>query len=542
MAERTMSRRGFLKAAGLFGAATLLDACTPQAAGTPPASGLSPLPSATEAQQFLATLTPTQRAVLTQALTGTPAPVDTAAPATGTSASAEAAQATVPAANKPETPTATPVPTIAKERFTHGYAEMTPPSQELIEQGKKTGVICNPEDIGQLTFDVRDNLRRKGEKIVFARDPKTKEIILATRVNPETHEMEWHVAGLRDMADAVGMIMGTNLYTPGGDLMKNVETQNRINELVVQEYNKAIVIDVGWGTWVEKHQEGQFDFSAPDATIKLALDKGMMVEGDDLVYGSSNYAYSFMGKIEDTLRKQGLNDQQIKDRVWGIVKNHVQTVVSHYKGVVKVWSAVNEYRGPELEHPDIYSRISLGDDDGFLAMVFGTAKEADPSAILMYNDTDINTPSDFGYKLAYKHVQKLKQKGLIDAVGVQMTDINCANPPNPDVIKKTMQSWGLPVIVSSATFATGEVKGDKAQTQAKVAGSMFDASIQSGVCNDFSFWQGFAQQYNFHGADQQATIFDEEFKPKPAYFTFKNRLTQMVDQGVSMVGKGAELS
>ena len=98
-------------------------------------------------------------------------------------------------------------------RFTKRFIEIAFPTQDLIEQGLKTGVIRQTIDINKLTFDVHENLNKPNQLIVFGRNPKTQEIILATRVNPATGEMVWHVAGLRDLADVVGMTMGTNLYS-----------------------------------------------------------------------------------------------------------------------------------------------------------------------------------------------------------------------------------------------------------------------------------------------------------------------------------------
>jgi endo-1,4-beta-xylanase len=296
------------------------------------------------------------------------------------------------------------------------------------------------------------------------------------------------------------------------------------------------VIEVGWGVWLEKSKEGIFNFSLADQAVDLALANGMTVEGDDLIYGGSDFDYSYMGQIEERLKAEGLNDQQIKERIEGIVRNHIQTIVTHYKGRITEWSVLNEWRGQNTEYPDFYSRVwnkAGSTDDDFVKMVFQTARESDPSARLFYNDNDINTPKQYGYPYAFSKVQMLRELGLIDAVGIQMTDIFVANPPDQDKIMTSMRSWGIPVIVSSATFQVQNMTGNEEEIwdrQADVAVQMLDACIRSGVCKDFRMWDGYGDKFAFQGPDARSTIFDVNMKPKPAYFAIKNYLTQMIDQ------------
>ena len=461
-------------------------------------------------------------------------PTRTAAPASTFTPIPTATSTTAPTPTITSTSTATPIPTIPKERFTKDFLDVALPSQELIAQGLKTGVIRQTIDVSKLTFDVHENLNKPGQQIVFGRNPETKEIILATRIDPETGEMVWHVAGLRDLADAVGMTMGTNLYSsswygPGNSIPSKSHLQ-QVNKLVIQEYNHAIVIEVGWMN-LEKDHEGEFDFSRPDEAVNLALKNGMTVEGDDLIFGRSNFLYSFMGNFETDMKNQGLNKDQIKARLESVVKNHIIQVMSHFKGRITEYSVLNEWRGvSESENPDFYSKL-YGNDDEFIKMVFETARQTDPAARLFYNDAFINTPKDWNYKYAFAHVQKLKNMDLIDAIGIQMTDILVSNPPKQSEIITTMQSWDLPVIVSSATFETQNVKGtdlEVQQKQAEVAVQMLDACVKSGVCKDFRFWDGYGDLFSFHGADARATIFDENMKPKLAYFAIKEYLSQMI--------------
>jgi len=437
--------------------------------------------------------------------------------------------------------TVTPVPTIPRERFTKGFLEVALPTQDLIEQGLTTGVIRQTINVDKLTFDVHDNLNKPSQQIVFGRSPETQEVVLATRVDPSTGEIIWHVAGLRDFADAVGITIGTNLYSDpkNGDGLFSQSDQRKINKLVVQEYNHAIIIELGWGVWLEKFKEGEFDFSLADDAVNLALANGMTVEGDDLVYGGSDFEYSYLGNIETKLKAEGLNDKQIKDRVEGIVKNHINTVMAHYKGKITEWSVLNEWRGQfVLENanpPDGFSRIwknGGGTDQEFVKMVFETARAADPTARLFYNDADNISRNWYGYKYNLALVQFLQQSNLIDAMGQQFTDMDLANHPTEAELIATMQSYNMPVIVTSATFNVKGAKGTEneiQQGQAEMAVMVLDSCLKSGVCRDFRMWEGFGDKFNFEGIEARSTIFDENMKPKLAYFAIREYLTQIID-------------
>ena len=231
------------------------------------------------------------------------------------------------------------------------------------------------------------------------------------------------------------------------------------------------------------------------------------------------------------MRNQGATNEQIKQRFETIVKNHIIQVVTHFKGKLQEYSVLNEWRGKNTGKPDRYSVI-FGNDDEFVKMVFETARNTDPNARLFYNDADMNTRGDYGYPYALQKIQMLADLGLIDAVGLQMTDIFVASPPNQSEIIATMQSWKLPLIVTSATFESQNVSGtdlEVQQKQAEVAVQMLDACVKSGVCKDFRFWDGYGDKFSFHGADTKATIFDENMKPKLAYFAIKDYLAQMID-------------
>jgi endo-1,4-beta-xylanase len=85
------------------------------------------------------------------------------------------------------------------------------------------------------------------------------------------------------------------------------------------------------------------------------------------------------------------------------VKKHIQTVVEHYKGKITSWDVVNEYlsQNGDSVRDCIFSR-RMGKD--YLAQCFQWAHEADPKAILIYNE--------YGMEWSEKKLQAMKSIAL----------------------------------------------------------------------------------------------------------------------------------
>jgi endo-1,4-beta-xylanase len=213
--------------------------------------------------------------------------------------------------------------------------------------------------------------------------------------------------------------------------------------------------------------------------------------------------------------------------------------VAHFKGRITEWSVLNEWRGQfVLENgntPDVFSRIwnkGKGTDEEFVKMVFETARAADPTARLFYNDNDNISRGYYGYKYNLALVRFLEQYDLIDAMGLQFTDMNVANHPSESELIATMQSYNMPIIVTSATFDTRGVGGTEEEIQQKQADTAVEvlaACLNSMVCRDFRMWDGAGDKFSFLGTEAKSSIFDMDMKPKLAYFAIREYLTQKID-------------
>lgn len=153
-------------------------------------------------------------------------------------------------------------------------------------------------------------------------------------------------------------------------------------------------------------QEGKFNFGPGDDLVKYAQKNKIKIHGHTLIWHSQTPQWVF----------QGENGQPAtRELVLKRMKNHIEGVMKHYKGKVDAWDVVNEAFNEDGTLRNSQWKRIVGDD--FIEKAFEFARAADPSAKLVYNDYNADTPSkrDGIAKLA----KELKKKGLIDAVGMQ---------------------------------------------------------------------------------------------------------------------------
>jgi endo-1,4-beta-xylanase len=160
-----------------------------------------------------------------------------------------------------------------------------------------------------------------------------------------------------------------------------------------------------------------------------------------------------------------------------------------------------------------------------VATAFQAAREADPSALLIFNDTDNHTLDGWTTPQTWRIVRHLKELGLVDGVGLEM-HLDGSTPPTKEAVITTMRSYGVPVVVTEFDVNMTHVGG--AQTDR----DMLEACLESGVCRSFTVW-GIGDKYSWLEAYQSlpnadATMYDDRLQPKPAYFAVYNVLLRYV--------------
>ena len=179
-----------------------------------------------------------------------------------------------------------------------------------------------------------------------------------------------------------------------------------VNQLVDKHFN-SIVAENCFKSEEIQPQEGKFHFDEADQVVNYAQQHGLQLIGHCLVWHSQAPEWFFKGPNGKPASRSLLVKR---------LRNHVRTVVTHFKGKVHGWDVVNE----AIEDDGSFRRSPFYTIIGpeFIDIAFDEAHKADPNAELYYNDYSMSKPGK--RDAVCKLVRHLKAKGLrIDAVGFQ---------------------------------------------------------------------------------------------------------------------------
>ncbi len=188
-------------------------------------------------------------------------------------------------------------------------------------------------------------------------------------------------------------------------------------------------------------KEGVYDFTLADQFVDKAKAAGMKVLGHCLIWHSQCapwFHFDKDGKL--------VSPEVLKKRI----REHIYTIVSHFKGRVDAWDVVNEaFEDDGTPRKSLFYQI-LGTD--YIPLAFRYAHEADPNAELYYNDFSMNKPTKVEGVAAF--FRPLIQQGLpVTAIGMQGHMILEDNVDNA-VIKQydhsisTIAALGVPTFFS----------------------------------------------------------------------------------------------
>jgi endo-1,4-beta-xylanase len=157
-------------------------------------------------------------------------------------------------------------------------------------------------------------------------------------------------------------------------------------------------------------EENRYYWQDADAIVDFAQKNGLKVRGHTLCWHNQTPRWLFTDASS--------GKQVSKDVLLARMKQHINDVMGRYKGKIYAWDVVNE-AVPDTS-TSLYRKSKFYEIIGeeYIEKAFQFAHEADPNAVLFYND--YNTESAAKREKIYQLLKKLKAKGVpVQGVGLQ---------------------------------------------------------------------------------------------------------------------------
>jgi len=331
-------------------------------------------------------------------------------------------------------------------------------------------------------------------------------------------------ASLREAAKYSGMLIGTAVRT--AQLSERAYATTLAREFNMLEPEDAL-------KWEVLRPDPQsFDFSQADQIVEFAQRHDMKVRGHALVWHRQNPGWLTTDKFTPSQLSR-------------LLETHIKTVVGRYRGKIFAWDVVNEAfdegkRTGQLRSTIWYDQPGIGfaqQPSAYLAQCFRWAHEADPQALLFYNEAEaeeINRKSDAVYAM----VHDLKRQGVpIDGVGFQM-HIDSNAPPDIASISANIARFsalGIQVHiteldVSLAVDSAGDATAEDLQLQDTIYRQIAGVCLSHPGCTAIQTW-GFTDKYSWIGSHSKKTRgaalpFDRNYQPKLAYGALRDSLAK----------------
>jgi endo-1,4-beta-xylanase len=293
--------------------------------------------------------------------------------------------------------------------------------------------------------------------------------------------------------------------------------------------------------WERIHpMPGKYDFAVADSIVKFALAHKMFVIGHVLVWHSQTPDWVFQDSLGNPLTRDALISR---------MKEHIFTVVGHFKGRVKGWDVLNEAFNEDGSLRKTKWLEIIGKD--YIRLAFEFANAADPGAELYYNDYNNELPVKRDGIIPI--IKELREKGVkIDGMGIQ--GHWHLDSPELSVIDESISKYaslGLKVMITEMEVnvlpTPPEVYGADVSQQARYLETLnpYPAGLPDSVSNRLAqrysdlfrvlmkhkeavtrvtFWgvhDGYSwkNDWPIKGRTNYPLLYDRNYKPKPAFYS-----------------------
>ena len=302
---------------------------------------------------------------------------------------------------------------------------------------------------------------------------------------------------------------------------QQVLIRQEFNSITAENDMKPVSVHPAEGVW---HWEGA------DSIANFCRQNGIKLRGHCLCWHSQFSDWMFTDKKGRPVKKEVFYQR---------LREHIHTVINRYKDVVYCWDVVNEAiadqafgRPGRPANPYRDSRLYQLCGDEFIAKAFEYAREADPNALLFYNDYNECDPAK--RDRIYNMVKKMKDAGVpIDGIGMQ-GHYNIYGPSEADIdaaITKYAQLVDhihvTELDVRTNTEQGGQLRFSRGERKPlapylqTLQNDQYNRLFRvfrkhKDVIDNVTFWN-LSDRDSWLGANNHPLPFDENYKPKRVY-------------------------
>src|SRR5688572_30548042 len=307
----------------------------------------------------------------------------------------------------------------------------------------------------------------------------------------------------------IGTAVNRSMVTGGAGFRRSAEQSAKDLVLVKEQFNQITAEnDMKWQLIHPREGKDGYEFGPADAFVNFGLSNKMTIVGHTLVWHSQTPNWVFAGTnpapvVTNAAPLAAVNTntpgtnrfgrgrfgpgfgryngpRASRDELLQRMREHIHTVVCRYKGKVKAWDVVNEAiadgPGTNVLRNSLWLEI-IGPD--FIARAFQYAHEADPDAILRYNDYGLENAAK-RRKLITLVKSLQEQKVPVHAIGSQAHLNVSTSFDTMDQTLAEIATLGLPVHITE--LDVNSAAGGQRGFGADIANN--GATTQGGLVSD----------------------------------------------------------
>lgn len=278
-------------------------------------------------------------------------------------------------------------------------------------------------------------------------------------------------------------------------------------------------------------EENRYFWKDADSIAVFAKRNNLKLRGHTLCWHNQTPRWLFVDAEGKNVSKEILLQR---------LKEHITSVVQRYKGTIYAWDVVNEAisdKKDEYLRPSLWYQI-CGEE--YIAKAFQYAHEADPEALLFYNDYNETNPEK--REKIYRLVKSLKEAGVpIHGVGLQ--GHWSIYEPTEQVLIETIEKFknlGLKVQVTELDISVYPKEHGRRDRKPEDANDQFTAEQEKKqtemyemifrvfrkykeVVSAVTFWNisdrsSWLDNFPVPGRKDYPLLFDKNLQPKKAYW------------------------